>query len=422
MLYSIEFVNFPIIIYNNNIDYKYKSGVNMKNSGVTYPKGFMSAGVSCGIKKNNAKDIAMVYSDSVCTCAGVFTKNVVKGHSLQLCKAYVDQGKAKAVFINSGNANACIGKQGQYDALAICEMIGTGLGCPKEMVLIGSTGIIGVPLPMGKVARGINKAIEKLSDTGGSDAVEAIMTTDTYPKQAETQIIVDGQPVRIGAMAKGSGMIYPNMATMISVITTDIKIKKSQAKDLLKEVSDLSYNRVCVDGDTSVCDKVLLLANGKSNVSYDKCKELFKKALIDVCSQLAKMLAHDGEGATKLITININGAKSQEDAKLIAHSIAKSPLCKTAAFGEDANWGRLLTAAGYSGADFDPDLCDVLIGDLITCKNGNAIVFDEDAALEILKQKEISYTINLNQGEHSYYMWTCDFSVEYIRINADYRT
>ncbi|MEX1378181.1 MAG: bifunctional glutamate N-acetyltransferase/amino-acid acetyltransferase ArgJ [Eubacteriales bacterium] len=394
----------------------------MENKGVTYPKGFFASGISCGIKKNNKKDVAMVYSPSVCTCAGVFTKNVVKGHSLQLCQEYVQQGKAKAVFINSGNANACIGKQGHYDAIALCEMISKGIDCEKEMVLIGSTGVIGVPLPMDKIARGINKALESLKENSGSDAAEAIMTTDTYKKEAGAEIIVDGQPIRIGAMAKGSGMIYPNMATMISVITTDIKMKKHQAKELLKEVADMTYNRVCVDGDTSVCDKVLLLANGKSNVSYDKCKSEFKQALIGVCTDLAKMLAHDGEGATKLITINIKGAKTFEDAKLIAHSIAKSPLCKTAAFGEDANWGRLLTAAGYSGAQFDPDLCDVYIGDLITCKSGNAIIFDEAAALEILKQDKISYTINLNQGEHEYYMWTCDMSIDYIKINADYRT
>ena len=394
----------------------------MENAGVTYPKGFLAAGISCGIKSQGAKDVAMVYSEHICTCAGVFTKNVVKGHSLQLCREYVKHGKAKAVFINSGNANACIGKQGHYDAIAICEMVGKGLGCEKEMVLCASTGVIGVPLPMGKIARGINKALNGLKDTGGSKAAEAIMTTDTHPKEAGAEIIIEGQPVRIGAMAKGSGMIYPNMATMISVITTDIKMKKHQAKELIKEVADLTYNRVCVDGDTSVCDKVLLMSNGKSNVSYDKCKEAFKAALIEVCTKLSKMLASDGEGATKLITINIKSAKSKADASMVAHSIAKSPLCKTAAFGEDANWGRLLTAAGYSGAQFDPDLCDVYIGDLITCKSGNAIIFDEAKALEILKQDEIEYTINLNQGECEYNMWTCDMSVEYININADYRT
>jgi len=394
----------------------------MQNVGVTYPKGFLASGISCGIKKNHTKDVALVYSTSTCTCAGVFTKNLVKGHSLQLCQEYVKRGKAKAVLINSGIANACVGKQGHYDAVAICEMLSKGLNCEKEMVLLGSTGVIGVPLPIGKIARGINKALEGLSENGGSRAAEAIMTTDTYKKEAGAEIAVDNQPVRIGAMAKGSGMIHPNMATMISVITTDIKIKRHQAKELLREVSDLTYNRVCVDGDTSVCDKVLLLANGKSNVSYDKCKEQFKNALIDVCTQLSKMLAHDGEGSTKLLTININGSKTLEDAKLVAHSIAKSPLCKTAAFGEDANWGRLLTAAGYSGAEFDPSLCDVYIGDLITCKNGNAIAFDEEAALEILKQNEITYTVNLNQGEHSYHMWTCDMSVEYVKINGHYRT
>jgi len=394
----------------------------MCNIGVTYPKGFLASGVSCGIKPENKKDLAMIYSESICTCAGVFTRNVVKGHSLQLCQEHVKQGKAKAVFINSGNANACIGEQGHYDALAICEMVSKGLRCEKEQIMCASTGVIGVPLPMGKIARGINKALENLKESGGNNAAEAIMTTDTHPKEAGAEIIVDGNPVRIGAMAKGSGMIYPNMATMISVITTDIKMKKSQAKELIKEVADLTYNRVCVDGDTSICDKVLLLANGKSNVPYDRCKSEFKAALIDVCTQLSKMLASDGEGATKLLTIKIKGAASHEDASMIAHSVAKSPLCKTAAFGEDANWGRLLTAAGYSGAQFDPTLCDVYIGDLITCKNGNAIAFDEEKALEILKNKEVEYIIHLNQGDYEYQMWTCDMSLEYIHINADYRT
>ncbi len=394
----------------------------MDNSGVTYPKGFFASGISCGIKKSGDKDLAMIYSPSLCTCAGVFTTNIVKGHSLQLCREHVSKGKANAVLINSGNANACIGKQGHYDALAICEMAATALNCQRENILIGSTGVIGVPLPMEKFARGINKAAISLKESGGHDAAMAIMTTDTHPKESEIEININGNPVRIGAVAKGSGMIYPNMATMISVITSDIKIKKSQSQELLAEIADLTYNRICVDGDTSVCDKVLFLANGKSNVSYDICKSEFKVALAEVSATLSKMLASDGEGATKLITINIKGAKTPEDAKLIAHAIAKSPLCKTAAFGEDANWGRLLTAAGYSGAQFDPELCDVYIGDLITCKSGNAIIFAEDAASEILKQKEISYTINLNQGKEEYQMWTCDMSVEYIHINADYRT
>jgi len=394
----------------------------MSDMGVTYPKGFLAAGISGGIKKNGAKDIALVFSPSPCTCSGVFTKNIVKGHSLQLSQKHVAEGIAKAVFVNSGNANACIGEQGNYDALAICEMLGSALGCPPNMILPGSTGVIGVPLPMGKIARGINKALDDMSEDGGADAAQAIMTTDTHSKESGAEITVDDKPVRIGAMAKGSGMIYPNMATMISVITTDIKIKKHQAKALIKEVADLTFNRVCVDGDTSVCDMVLFLANGKSNVSYDQCPDQFKNALIDVCTEISRMLAKDGEGATKLVNIDIKGAKTQEDAKLIAHAIAKSPLCKTAAFGEDANWGRLLTAAGYSGAQFDPDLCDVYIGDLITCKSGNAIMFNEELALEILKKDEITYTIDLNQGTESYNMWTCDMSVEYIRINADYRT
>lgn len=394
----------------------------MNNLGVTFPKGYKSAGVACGLKKNNDPDLALIVSDKMAVCSGVFTLNVVKGHSLQLCSEYVKSGKAKAVLINAGNANACVGRQGYLDALAICELTASALDCSPNEILFGSTGVIGQPLPMEKLFRGIKKAYDNLGYTNGLDSARAIMTTDTHPKTAEAEIILDGRPVRIGAMAKGSGMIHPNMATMISVITTDIKMSKTYADDVLKRIADLTYNRVIIDGDTSVCDKVILLANGQSGVDIDGHEDAFYGAMLDVCTKLSKMLAKDGEGATKLIRVEVLGAKTQNDAKLIAQSIAKSPLCKTAAFGQDANWGRLLTAAGYSGADFDSELCDVYIGDLLTCKSGTALPFDEDKALEILKEENILYRIDLNQGKGCFHVWTCDFSYDYIKINASYRT
>lgn len=394
----------------------------MEQCGINYPKGFRSAGVACGIKNNGEKDLALIVSTTPATCAGVFTQNVVKGHSLQLCQQRVTQGTARAILINSGNANACIGPQGMLDALALCEITVSALECKPKDVLCGSTGVIGVPLPMGKLALGIQKAAGKLRSNNGDDAVRAIMTTDTYPKYTHTEIIVDGQPVRIGAMAKGSGMIHPNMATMISVITTDITMDASTAQRILKQTADATYNRVSVDGDTSVCDKVLLLANGQSGVHIDECESQFANALIELCTKLSKMLAKDGEGATKLLTIQIRNAPSSEDAHLIAQAIAKSPLCKTAAFGEDANWGRLLTAAGYSGASFDPACCDVYIGSLLTCKDGTALAFDEDKAQRILQEKEVTYTIDLKQGEYHDHMWTCDLSYDYVKINGSYRT
>lgn len=395
-----------------------------KGSGVTYAQGFTAAGVACGIKKNGSKDLAIIKCDCVASAAGVFTRNKVKGHSLMLAQKNVRNGKAQAVIINAGNANACLGSQGEQDALCMAQLTAKTLGCWPKDVLTSSTGVIGMPLPIERIEEGLKKAV--LTREGGADAAAAIMTTDTVMKQAQTTVTIDGCEVRIGGMAKGSGMIHPNMATMISVITTDAAISGKALKSALKSAADMSYNRISVDGDTSVCDKVLLLASGlagnapieENTNDYDT----FLSALKEVCISLAKMLAADGEGATKLLTIDVRHARSLKDAHLIASAIAKSPLCKTAAFGNDANWGRLLTAAGYSGASFDPAKVDIYIGSVQVCQNGGGLKFDEDAALTVLKQKEVVYTIDLGDGDASDIMWTCDFSLDYVKINADYRT
>ena len=395
-----------------------------KGSGVTYALGFTAAGVACGIKKNGGKDLAVIKCDCVAMAAGVFTRNTVKGHSLMLSQRNVRNGKAQAVIINAGNANACLGTRGEQDALTMAQLTAQALGCRPMDVLTGSTGVIGMPLPIERIEAGLKKAA--LTREGGADAATAIMTTDTIMKQAQTSTTVAGCEVRIGGMAKGSGMIHPNMATMISVITTDAAISGKALKAALKSAADMSYNRISVDGDTSVCDKVLLLASGLAgNAPIEENTDdfdTFLSALKEVCVSLAKMLAADGEGATKLLTIDVRHAKSQKDAHLIASAIAKSPLCKTAAFGNDANWGRLLTAAGYSGASFDPAKVDIYIGSVQVCEKGGGLAFDEDAALRVLKQKEVTYVIDLNDGDASDMMWTCDFSLDYVKINADYRT
>lgn len=398
----------------------------MIKSGVTAPAGFKASGVSCGLKKNGNPDLAMVVSDKNASAAGIFTTNVVKGHSLKWTREKIRSGIARAIVINSGCANACLGERGDKDAASMAALSAELIGCKTDLVLLGSTGVIGFPLDMEKIKSGIGEAFSLLSSEGGNLAAKAIMTTDTFPKEASKSISVGGKTVTIGGMAKGSGMIHPNMATMISVITTDIAITAELLEKALKTVADSSFNRISVDGDTSVCDQVVILANGmagndlidKEGPDYD----IFLSALLDVSVSLAKMLARDGEGATKLIEINIRNCRDRESARLILNAIAKSPLVKTAMFGGDANWGRIITAAGYSGAVFDPDTLDIYIGDLQVCRNGTGLLFDEDKAAEILKGDEILISLDLKDGNISDRMWTCDLSLDYVRINGSYRS
>ena len=345
---------------------------------------------------------------------------------MQLTMEHIKSGYAKAVVINSGNANACLGEQGIKDAKEMAELAAHLLNCQKENILIGSTGVIGMPLNLPKVRGGIRTGISSLSSEGGHEAAEAIMTTDLIAKEIAVDIEIQGERVRIGGMAKGSGMIHPNMATMIGIITTDTNISRGLLDKALKEVVAHTFNRVSVDGDTSVCDMVIMLANGeaenegivKENAEYAN----FKAALDYVCTNLSRMIAKDGEGATKLIEVIAEGAMHEEDAYKVVSSIAKSPLVKTAIFGEDANWGRIITAAGYSGAEFDPNLVDIYIGDLMVCRNGTGLKFDEATAKEILKKDEVKIKINLKNGIASDRIWTCDFSYDYVKINGSYRT
>lgn len=396
------------------------------NGNITNPKGFKASGVSCGLKGEDKKDLALIVSDCIADVAAVFTTNVVKGHSLQVSMNNINNGKAKAIVINSGNANACNGEQGYEDALEMTRVVASELECVSGDVLVGSTGVIGFLLPMDKIIPGIKSAAKKLSYDGGHDAELAIMTTDKIAKEACVQFKVNDKTVTIGGIAKGSGMIHPNMATMIGVITTDANISAPLLDNALKKCVNKSFNRVTVDGDTSVCDKVIIMANGKAGNAeiLDDTEEykLFTEALEYVCKSLSKKIAKDGEGATKLIDVIVNNAVSPKCAKDIAFSVAKSPLVKTAIFGEDANWGRIITAAGYSGAQFDPQLVDIYIGDVKCCENGTALLFDEDKAKKQLMNDEVSIVIDLKSGDFSDHVWTCDFSYEYVEINGSYRS
>ncbi len=386
----------------------------------------MASGVACGLKKNGNKDLAMVVSENNAITAGIFTKNIVKGHSLMWTKDKIKNGCARAIVINSGCANACLGSAGDKDAADMALYASSLIKCAPDQVMLGSTGVIGFPLDMAKVMDGIKDAFSSLSNQGGILAAEAIMTTDTFFKEASKTFEIDGKIITIGGMCKGSGMIHPNMATMISLITTDASVSREMLDKALRYVADKSFNRISVDGDTSVCDQLVIMANGKGEntpiISEGPDFEAFVSALSEVAISLSKMLAKDGEGATKLIEIRAENCDDNESAHLILNAIAKSPLVKTAFFGQDANWGRILTAAGYSGCNFDPNRVDIYLGDLLVCQNGAGLRFDEKRASDILKSDEIIVTLDFKSGKFNDRMWTCDFSFDYVKINGSYRS
>ncbi|NJP39845.1 bifunctional glutamate N-acetyltransferase/amino-acid acetyltransferase ArgJ [Oscillospiraceae bacterium HV4-5-C5C] len=402
----------------------------LSDASITSVPGFQAAAAACGLKPAGHKDLALLYSEQPAVCVGVFTQNKVRGHSLQYTAQHLAQApKAQAVVINAGNANACVGPQGLQDAKQMAEIIAHDLKLSPDLVLIGSTGVIGIPLPMYKIIPGIHQACQDLAATpqAGHSAMYAIMTTDTRPKEAALQLTLGGKSCTLAGMAKGSGMIHPNMATMIALITTDVAIDPACLKVLLKQAVSGSFNRLSIDGDTSVCDMALVLSNGMAANSVitdpqSAAGQHFGAALACLCERLARGMAADGEGATKMIDIRIKGAATARDAYQAALAIARSPLCKTAIFGADANWGRILTAAGYSGANFDPDLADVWIGKIHCCRNGAAIDFDEVAAKAYLQKSSICLTVDFNLGQFEDHYWTCDFSYDYVKINGSYRS
>lgn len=401
----------------------------MENSYITMPKGYKAAGVCADLKGEGKLDFALVYSEYPATVSGVYTSNLVKGHSLQRSIKLIANGSSKrAIAINAKNANACVGPIGEEDANDIAKAIAEKLNVSSDEVLTASTGVIGIRLPVEKMVSHVPNLVSSLGsdEQSAHNAEFAMMTTDTVPKEVSAKITLqDGREVTVAAMAKGSGMIHPNLATMICVFTTDAKIEKALLDDMLKRAVSHTFNRVSVDGDTSVCDSVMVFANGASEVEITEGTEdadIFYTTLEQLSTDLARMIACDGEGATKLLEVIVNGAKDANDAKLVVTAIARSPLCKTAIFGEDANFGRFITAAGYSGADFDPNRLDMYVGDLQVCNDGDATITDEEAAAKLLAEHDITVTVNLNAGEYSDRMFTCDFSYDYVKINGSYRS
>lgn len=394
--------------------------------GITAPQGFQAAGVAAGIRKKGKKDVALVYSKVLANTAAVYTINKFKAAPLQVTEENLANGKAQAMVINSGIANACMGEEGVKTAKEMAEITAKVLDISPEDVVVASTGLIGVPLPMDILEQGIKDAAEELKEAGGCDAAEAIMTTDLAKKEVAVELQLAGQKITIGAMAKGSGMIHPNMATMLGFITTDVVIESKCLQQVLKNAVNTTFNMVSVDGDTSTNDMVVIMANGAAkNPELTLESEYladFQNAVIEVCTILAKKIAEDGEGATKLLEVEVLGAQSLADARQAAKAIISSSLVKSAIFGEDANWGRIITALGYSGAEVDPLKVDVYLGDLLMAEKGTGQAFDEEKAREILQQKEVKIKVELNLGEFGAKAWGCDLSYDYVRINAEYRS
>lgn len=396
--------------------------------GITAPQGFTAAGVHAGIKKNGKTDIGMIYSKVPAAGAAMYTTNKMAAAPVIVSRQASDRGKIRAIVVNSGCANACTGDQGLQDAKTMAHEAAKALNLDDCEVLVASTGVIGVSLPMNKIKSGIAQAAAALSETGHEQALAAIMTTDTFPKACAYEFNLGGKTCKIAGIAKGAGMIHPNMATMLCFITTDAAIAPEVLKQALNQAAELSFNMISVDGDTSTNDMVAVLANGQAgNALIDSAGsqtyQEFYTALRAVCTELAQLIVRDGEGATKFLEINVTGAVSFADAKLAAMAIAKSPLVKTAFFGQDPNWGRILCAVGYSGAATQPDKTSLTIGDLTIVVNGQgAVGFDTAKLKEVMAAKDIAITVDLGLGETSATVWTCDFSYEYVKINGEYTT
>lgn len=400
-------------------------------SGVTAPKGFLAGGLHCGVKTNNKdkKDLAIVYSQVPCHAAAVYTQNKVYGAPITVTKENLADGMAQALVCNSGNANTCNG-DGVEKAQMMCELTAKALGLSPKDIIVASTGVIGQVLPIEPIEQGIAALAPQLSKDGNLAAVEAIMTTDTKPKEEAYTIQIDGKTVTIGAMAKGSGMIHPNMATMLGFLTTDAAITTPMLQKALKLAVDDTFNMVSVDGDTSTNDMVSILANGMAENPLIEQEgpafDSFVSVIKTICTSMAKQIAGDGEGATKLVECTVSGAPSIPLAKAIAKSVITSNLTKAAMFGADANWGRILCAIGYTEGDFRVDTIQVDIssakGSILVCQNGAGVAFDEEKAKEILLEEEIHIEIGMQQGEASATAWGCDLTYDYVKINGDYRT
>lgn len=401
--------------------------------GVTAAKGFQAAGVAAGIKYQDRMDMALLYSEIPCAVAGTFTKNIVKAAPVKWDQRVVYETKqAQAVVVNAGIANACTGKEGMDYCLVTAQKAGEVLNLPEEQVLVASTGVIGMQLPIGRICAGIDALADALAPdvAGGHAAAQAIMTTDTHPKEAAVTVELGGRKVTVGGMCKGSGMIHPNMCTMLSFVTTDAAITQELLQEALRADVEDTYNMVSVDGDTSTNDTCLLLANGMAEnpliAEKNEDYRIFCKALRCVNETLAKMMAGDGEGATALFEVKVIGAESKEQAKLLSKSVVSSSLTKAAICGHDANWGRILCAMGYSGAEFDPERVDLFFesaaGKIRILKDGVAVAYSEEEAAKILSEPAVTAVADIKMGSFEATAWGCDLTCDYVKINADYRS
>lgn len=396
---------------------------------VTSPRGWRAGVAACGIKYANRDDLALLVSDYPATAAAVFTTNAVKAAPVRYDMALMAQGHdLRAVVINAGNANACTGSDGDAAAAAMAQAVEQALDVPPQSVFVMSTGTIGVPMPVEKIVRGIAVAASHLSQDHGPAAARAIMTTDTRPKYCAVAVTLpDGQVITIGGMAKGAGMIHPNMATMLAVVTTDATVPRAVLDQALRRALEVSFNSISIDGDTSTNDTLLVMANGASPAPpitdlASPGGSAFYAGLVAVFLHLAHAIVRDGEGATRFVTITVRGAVNDAEAKVAAMTVARSPLVKTALFGADPNWGRVLCAIGYSGATVDPDRVVLSFGGMRVLENGLPLPFDEKAAHQLLDVPEITIDADLGLGDGQATVWTCDFSYDYVRINAEYRT
>ena len=403
------------------------------DGGVCAAQGFKAAGIHVGVKTHAdwKKDVALIVSDVDCAASAVFTKNVVKAAPIHVDRAHLADGKARAIIANSGNANACA-PHGEENAIKMCQAAAKAIGCKAEDVLVSSTGVIGQTLNVKVIEDGVPELYSALAATpeASDAAAHAIMTTDTEKKEAAVETVIGGKVVRMGGIAKGSGMIHPNMGTMLCFLTTDCAISPEMIRTALLETVNVSFNRISVDGDTSTNDSCMVLANGLAgNETITEKGEdyaAFLEALQALCTELAKKMASDGEGAKHLITCTVKGAADEAQAETVSKSVISSTLTKAAIFGADANWGRVLCAMGYSGAEFDPDKVDVhftsAAGDIAVCEKGRGLDFDEELAKKILTEHDVEINITMGEGNAACTCWGCDITYDYIKINGDYRT
>ena len=398
-------------------------GIKTRSGGVAAVAGFAAAGVACGVRSAGVRDLGLLFSELPCETAAVFTRNAVKGAPLVVTRGAVENGGVRAVVANSGIANAATGQRGIEDARAMQDLAAGALGITAGEVAVASTGVIGERLPMDRISAGVHAAAGEL---GGAGFAEAILTTDTREKEAVARVEVGGTTVTVGGTAKGSGMIHPNMGTMLAFLTTDAAVEKDCLEETLRRVTDLTFNRVTVDGDTSPSDMALLMANGaagNSTITFDSPDyPVFAGAVEDVARELAKEIARDGEGASRLVEVVVEGAASEEEAAALAKSVVGSSLVKAAVFGEDANWGRVITAMGYSGVGFDPEGVDLWFGPVKVFSGGEPVPHEEAEANATLAGDEVRITARFSEGEASATAWGCDLSYEYVRINGSYRT